>query len=214
MKQIFLSALVATFCLSTSAAAKDPSDVHPQKPSTILDELRRDAHKNLSRQQKKKLSHEVLDSLFGKLHNAKSKQVAILLANAIWQIWSRSGSPTADLLLVQGERAMLAGNQRIAISILSTVIDQYPDFVEARNKRATAYFLAFDYDNSISDINEVLKREPRHFGALSGLGLIYHRLGKNKKALASFRRALAIHPFLGDAQKAVKSLAGDVEQDI
>jgi len=137
-----------------------------------------------------------------------------LLSNAIWKIWSRSGSPTADLLLKQAERAMRAGDQRVAISILSTIIDQYPDFAEAWNKRATVYFVTFDYDRSIADIKEVLKREPRHFGALSGLGLIYRRQGKDKKALAAFRRALAIHPFLGDARLAVKNLSGDVEQDI
>jgi len=211
---MILSALVAIFCLTTSAWAKDTGNIHPNKSPLIPESLTNDGRKTLSEQQKKKLSREVLDSLFGKLHSAKSAESAKLLSNAIWKIWSRSGSPTADLLLKQAERAMRAGDQRVAISILSTIIDQYPDFAEAWNKRATVYFVTFDYDRSIADIKEVLKREPRHFGALSGLGLIYRRQGKDKKALAAFRRALAIHPFLGDARLAVKNLSGDVEQDI
>ena len=214
MKQITLSAFIAILLFNTTALAKDKTDIHPQKQPLVPNALTGNQPDTLSQQQKKKLSREVLDSLFGKLHNVKSSESATLLANAIWKIWSRSGSPTADMLLRQAERAMRAGQQRVAISILSTIIDQYPDFAEAWNKRATAYFLSYDYDRSIADIKEVLKREPRHFGALSGLGLIYQRLGKNKKALKAFRRALAIHPFLGEAGVAVKNLSGDTEQDI
>jgi len=214
MKQIALSAFIAMLLLNTGTLAKDNSDVHPKKQPLLPDALTGEQQNTLSKQQKQKLAREVLDSLFGKLHHVKSAKSATLLANAIWKIWSRSGSPTADMLLIQAERAMRAGEQRVAISILSTIIDQYPDFAEAWNKRATAYFLSFEYDKSLADIREVLKREPRHFGALSGLGLIYQRLGKKRQALKAFRRALAIHPFLGDARLAVKKLSGDVEQDI
>ena len=211
MKRTILSALVVGFCLNVTAFAKDQRDVHPKNQLLVPEAL---APETLTKHDKKKLAREVLDSLFGKLHHVKSPENAELLARAIWKIWSRSGSPTADLLLVQAERAMRAREQRIAVSILSTVIDQYPDFTEAWNKRATAYFIARDYDRSIADIKEVLEREPRHFGALAGLGLIYQQLGQNKKALSVFRRALAIHPHLKDARRAVKRLAGDVEQDI
>lgn len=203
MKRTILSIILVGFCLNISATAQE---IHPDR-QPLVPEI-------LSQGDKQKLSREVLDSLFGKLHKEKSEKRAKLLASAIWKIWSRSGSPTADLLLGQAERAMAAGQQRIAISILSTVIEQYPQFTEAWNKRATAYFIANDYDKSLSDIKQVLDREPRHFGALSGMGMIYRHLGKNKKALTAFRRALAIHPQLKDARRAVKRLVGSIEQDI
>ncbi len=203
MNRTVLSIFVVSFCLNTGALAQE---VHPNRQPEVP--------QTLTRGDKQKLSQEVLDSLFGRLHEEKSEKRAKLLAGAIWKIWQRSGSPTADLLLVQAERAMAAGRQRIAISILSTIVDQYPQFTEAWNKRATAYYIANDYEKSLADIKEVLKREPRHFGALSGMGLIYQQRGEKKKALSAFRRALAIHPLLKDALRAVKSLAGKVEQDI
>jgi len=203
MKQAALSIFFVFFYLSTSAISQE---VHPDRQPLVPQAL--------NNGDKQKLSQEVLDSLFGRLHEEKSEKRARLLAGAIWKIWGRSGSPTADLLLGQAERAMAAGRQRIAISILSTVVDQYPQFTEAWNKRATAYYIANDFDKSLADIKEVLKREPRHFGALSGMGLIYQQRGEKKKALSAFRRALAIHPLLKDALRAVKNLAGKVEQDI
>jgi tetratricopeptide (TPR) repeat protein len=168
----------------------------------------------LSRNARAGLRQEVLDSLFGKLHNVKSPERAKFLVSAIWKLWSHTDSPTAKLLLAQSSRAMAAKQHRTAIAILSTIIDQYPDFTEAWNKRATAYFIVGDYERSLADIKQVLDREPRHFGALSGQGLIYSELGKNKKALSAFRRALAINPHLKDAKRAIKRLSGKVEQDI
>ncbi len=211
MKRTVLALVILGICFAASAFARD---IHPKNQPLVPDALTNGGGKSLSQHDKQQLAREVLDSLFGKLHGIKSAKNAERLAGAIWRIWRRSGSPTADLLLIQAERAMQAGEQRIAILILSTIIDQNPDFTEAWNKRATAYFIGNDFDRSIADINEVLDREPRHFGALSGLGLIYQRLGKKQKALAAFRRALAIHPHLKDARRAIKRLSGKVEQDI
>lgn len=214
-----LMSVVFCLCLvflGTSVQAKDPAgdatgNVHPEQKRLVPEAL---INERLSASRKRALSREVLDSLFGKLHKANSEKRARFFAGAIWKIWGRSGSRTSDLLLVQAGRAMRAGRERIAIFILTTIIEQSPDFAEAWNKRATAYFIAGDYERSIADIREVLKREPRHFGALSGLGLIYQRQGKKQKALAAFRRALAIHPYLPDARRAVKRLKGKLEQDI
>ena len=214
MRRLILVLLFSACWVITSGFAQAANEVHPPNTPLVPDALSTIEKNSLTRREKQKLAHEVLDGLFGKLHQAKTARSAKFLAGAIWKLWSRSGSPTADLLLVQAERAMRAGQERIAVSILSTVIDQYPDFTEAWNKRATVYFILQDYDRSLADISEVLAREPRHFGALSGLGLIYQRLGKKKKALTAFRRALAIHPHLSDARRAIKRLADDVEQDI
>jgi len=207
-------AWILSAVLPVGVLAKEATDVHPKRQPLVPEVLRNLPNKTLSQAEKAKLAQEVLDSLFGKLHGVKSPKRAQLLAGAIWKIWARSGSSTADLLLVQAQRAMRAGQERVAVSILSTVIDQYPEFAEAWNKRATVYFIMRDFDRSIADINEVLDREPRHFGALAGLGMIYQQQGKKKKALVAFRRALAIHPHLKSARRAVKRLAGDVEQDI
>lgn len=202
MRQMVITVAVFLALGSTQMAmAQSKRDIHPEKPS-------------LSELEKRALSQEVLDGLFGKLHDEESPARARKLARVIWKIWNRSGTPTGNILLQQAEKAMRAGQERVAGAILSTVIGQYPDFTEAWNKRATLRFLLGDYKGSIKDIKEVLKREPRHFGALSGLGLIYQRQGKNKLALEAFRRALAIHPHLKAARRAIKSLAGKVEQDI
>ena len=207
--------IAAALCIGSTGVARGESSTRlvaskelktPQDMSS--------AENRLETEDKKALAREVLDQLFGRLHLVKDPERAGVLAGAIARLWNRSGSPSADILLVQADRAMKAGKTSTAISILSAIVDQYPDFAEAWNKRATAYFIARDFDRSIADIKEVLKREPRHFGALSGLGLIYRERGKDKKALEAFRRALAIHPFLKDAKKAIKRLSGKVEQDI
>ena len=189
-----------------SAKAGETRTVHPEMAPLLPKELTEGA--------KQRLAGEALDRLFGRLHRTKSAKRAKFLTRSIWKIWGHSSSPTANLLLLQAQRAMAAGQERIAIAILSSVIEQYPKFTEALNKRATAYYIAGEYDRSLADIKEVLDREPRHFGALSGLGLIYQRRGKKKKALDAFRRALAINPYLKDAKRAVKRLSGKVEQDI
>ena len=157
---------------------------------------------------------QILDRLFGRLKFADTKEDAEIISGAIWKAWSRSKSPTATILLRQVELAMAAKQYETAIAIATTIIEQNPEFAEAWNKRATLYFLTGDYDRSLKDIAETLKLEPRHFGALSGMGHIYHEMGKEKKAISAFRRALAIHPFLEDAKQAVKTLSGLVEQDI
>lgn len=197
----FTLAALFSLLMVPVAHAGNGREVHPDRQS-------------LSDRDKRVLSQEVLDSLFGKLHRAQSPERARVLAGAIWKLWNRAGTPTGNILLVQAEKAMQAGQKRVAGAILSTIIDQYPDFAEAWNKRATLRFLTGDYQGSIADIKQVLKREPRHFGALSGLGLIYRRQGHRKLALKAFRRALAIHPHLPAAKRAVKALAGKVEQDI
>ena len=157
---------------------------------------------------------ELLDRLFGQLHKAGDADQARLIEQAIWKVWSRSGSPSADLLLAQAEKAMRARAFPSALAILDTVIDLKPEFAEAWNKRATAYYLMRRFDQSLADIDRVLELEPRHFGALAGRGLILRELGKDRDALAAYRRALAIHPNMAGPQKAVKELSAGIEQDI
>ena len=99
----------------------------------------------------------------------------------------------------------------LAVKLLNAVIDIKPDFVEAWNRRATLYYMKKDFGRAIEDIHQVLAREPRHFGALSGLGIILQELGDDKRALDVFRRALAIHPRLERIPDLVKKLTDKVD---
>jgi tetratricopeptide (TPR) repeat protein len=112
----------------------------------------------------------------------------------LWRLWSRSGDAALDRLLAEGLERMQAARFKEAIAAFSEVIRRRPAFAEGWNKRATAHFLAGDYKRSLADCDEVMKRNPYHFGALSGYGQIYFRLEQYDKALEYWRRALEVNP--------------------
>ena len=99
----------------------------------------------------------------------------------------------------------------LAIKLLTAIIDIKPDYIEAWNRRATIHYLKNDYARSLQDIREVLIREPRHFGALAGLGMIMQDIGDEKRALEAFRKALAVNPHLEKVPELVKTLTEKVE---
>jgi len=154
---------------------------------------------------------DLLDSLFARLRKVESPVEAQMVERAIWELWMKSDSPTAELLLTQAVKALGAGEEQASLSILDRLVAIHPDFAEAWNKRATVYFMIGRYNESLSDINHVLDLEPRHFGALSGLGMIKQQQGDNKAALDAFRDALAVNPQLEGAKQAVEELAADEE---
>src|SRR5260221_10669331 len=112
----------------------------------------------------------------------------------LWLLWGRSGDHEIDLLMARGTEAMQAGSHKEAIEIFTSVVKAKPEFAEGWNRRATAYYLAGEYRKSLADCNQVLKRNPLHFGALSGVGQIYTKLEQYEKALEWFRRALEVNP--------------------
>jgi tetratricopeptide (TPR) repeat protein len=116
--------------------------------------------------------------------------------HAMWRIWSRSGDAEVDKLYQAGVEQMNAGDLREAIATFTRVITMKPDFAEGWNKRATLYYLAGDLRKSLADCDEVMKRNPYHFGALSGYALIYVRLEHYDRALDYSRRALDVNPNL------------------
>lgn len=170
----------------------------------------------LSTSEQKKLEEveQLLDRLFGQLHKADNEKGAKVIEQAIWRLWSQSGSPSADALLQQATKAMSANSNTVALRILDTIVEIKPDFAEAWNKRATIYYLERQFEKSLADIDVVLDLEPRHFGALSGLGMIRRQMGDQKGALEAFRRALVIHPQQPRAKRAVKELETEFEQKI
>ncbi|HKC43928.1 MAG TPA: tetratricopeptide repeat protein [Burkholderiales bacterium] len=131
---------------------------------------------------------------------------------AIWVLWSRSGNPQVDTLFLQGIDQMSAGQFQEGIATFSRVIELAPAFAEGWNKRATLYFLSGDLQRSLRDCDEVMKRNPNHFGALAGYGQIYMQLGDYGQALAYFRRALAINPNLEGVEFQIRVLERLLEE--
>ncbi len=134
--------------------------------------------------------------------------VRALAEQSLWQVWGRSGDPEVDALFQQGLEQMQGRGIDAAIQTFSEVIRRKPEFAEGWNKRATLYYMRGDFDKSLADCDEVIKRNPVHFGALSGYGLIYLQLGQPERALQYFERALAVDPNLDQIQAAVEALRG------
>ena len=119
-----------------------------------------------------------LDFLFGALKAAPDEASAKHVEARIWALWMQTPSDTAALLMLRAKAAIEAQKVDVALKLLDAVIKLRPDYVEAWNRRATLYYLKNDYSHSLEDIRQVLIREPRHFGAMTGLGLIREQLGQ------------------------------------
>jgi tetratricopeptide (TPR) repeat protein len=169
-----------------------------------------DPPKNLPRVQKGDTKAN-LDRLFEALKVAPDDESAKYIEGRIWALWFASGSDTANLLMTRVKAAIEAKEIDLAITLLNSIIDIKPDYLEAWNRRATLYFMQKNYSAALADIRQVLLREPRHFGALSGLGIILQEFGDDKHALDAFRRALAIHPHLERIPDMAKKLAEKVD---
>ena len=152
-----------------------------------------------------------LDTLFAALKIAPDETSAKAIEDRIWSQWLVSGSDTCTLLMTRVKDATDDKNYDLAIKLLDAVIAIKPNYVEAWNRRATVYYLKQDYGHSLADLREVLAKEPRHFGALSGLGLILQDIGDDKDALEAYRKALAIDPHLENIPEVVKTLTEKVE---
>ncbi len=135
-----------------------------------------------------------LDKLFAQLKAAHNSEESQPVEEAIWQIWLESGDQNVDALMAIGVAAMNDGDYPQAYRAFSRIVDLDPGFAEGWNKRATVLYLMGRYEDSIKDIQKVLALEPRHFGALSGLGLCNAQLDRQKEALDAFEKALAINP--------------------
>jgi tetratricopeptide (TPR) repeat protein len=152
-----------------------------------------------------------LDFLFEALKIAPDADSAKLVEGRIWALWLASGSDTADLLMTRAKTAADEKDANLAARLLDSVIELKPDYIEAWNRRATLHFANKDYGSSLADIRQVLAREPRHFGALTGLGVIMQELGEDKLALDAFRKALVVNPHLQKVPEFVKTLTEKVE---
>ena len=134
-----------------------------------------------------------LDGLYETLRG-EDAAAAAKAEELIYQAWSDSGSPSMNLLLMRGRSAMQSGNFRVAVDHFGALIDHAPDFAEGWNARATAYFYMGEFTLSVLDISQTLARNPKHYGAMAGLGMILERYEDYERAAAIYRQALEINP--------------------
>jgi tetratricopeptide (TPR) repeat protein len=147
-----------------------------------------------------------LPALFDQLQQAKSSGEAATIENVIWAIWTESGNKELDRLMMEGSAAMAIRDYATAMSDFDEITNRAPQFAEGWNKRATLLYLLGDLQSSLDDIGRVLKLEPRHFGALAGLGLVNLGLDREEAARDAFRNVLKIDPMNAAAKANLKAV--------
>ena len=192
-----LIALSAFLIFAPAAEAQTPRDQSPEAIPAVI------------RLKPAEIRAEQLDRLFARLIKSDNPSDAQRMEQSIWNLWMTSDSPTADALLAQAMKASAAHETAAALSILDKVIDVHPGYAEAWNKRATVYFLIGRYNDSLTDIDKVLELEPRHFGALSGLGMIKRQQGDLAAARAAFEEALSYNPYLEGVKRALEEIESE-----
>ncbi len=147
-----------------------------------------------------------LDGLFAALKASTDPHEAVGIEIRVWDLWLTHSETEVRTLLQRGIRSMNARDFIQALEAFDALVERNPHFAEAWNKRATVHYLLGNDEASVEDIIETLKLEPRHFGALSGLALIYERNGQPTAAAGALRRALAVHPQMGGGERRLKLL--------
>jgi tetratricopeptide (TPR) repeat protein len=147
-----------------------------------------------------------LNDLFEKLRTTANPAEARIVELAIWQIWSESGDPATDSLMELGVTAMETRDLSGALRLFDAITERSPEFAEGWNKRATVLYMMGASDRAAEDVARVLSLEPRHFGALSGLGLIDMDLHRENDAIAAFQQALKLNPNMPDAKAHLEEL--------
>jgi tetratricopeptide (TPR) repeat protein len=195
-------ALAVTLAASAQAQAPElPGNEEPQPvepPAELPRPQRGDPTQNL-------------DRLFTALRVAPSAESAKYIEGRIWSTWAAQGGDTATLLMTRVRTATEGKDFELAIKLLTAIIDIKPDYIEAWNRRATLYFHQRDYTSAMSDLRSVLVREPRHFGAWAGLGMILNDVGDEPRALAAFRRAVELYPHMDRIPDLIKRLTETVD---
>lgn len=149
-----------------------------------------------------------IDALYDRLKTASETDAPRLEAE-IEAAWQQSGSAAMDLLLQRGQEAMAMGEPDLAVEHFSALIDHAPDFAEAYNSRAAAFYQQGDFGPAIDDVAHALTLDPRHFTAITGLATLLEAMDRPAAALEAYRMALAIHPHLGEAQETMERLEAE-----
>jgi len=155
-----------------------------------------------------------LPELFDELQTASEPSEVALIEKQIWQHWLEAPDENSALLMFQVGQAMSAGELDIALMLTNQLVDSSPDYSEAWNRRATIHYLMGNNDASVADIRETVLLEPRHFGAISGLGMIFLRDNNPEAALDAFEKVLAISPSSPGAIKSVERVRRELGREI
>jgi len=147
-----------------------------------------------------------LDGLFRQLRAASEPSAAQQAEASIWQIWVHNGDPEVDRRMAIGILSINHGQLNRSLASFDKIVDMAPNFAEGWNKRATVHYLMGNYDASVNDIQKTLALEPRHFGALSGMGLIFDAVGNGAAAVRVWERALEVHPHMQGIVPRLKEL--------
>lgn len=161
-------------------------------------------------------SSTMLDTLFAKLQTATDPMAVESLEAAIWEQWTMVPDPGQRELMMRGIDEMQQRQLKVSVETFTRLIEIAPDLSEAWNKRATAYWLLGNFKASLADICETLKREPRHFGAYSGLGMIRAEMGEYARAVAAFELARKYNPHIvgiEDEIDRLKAMGGGTPSD-
>ncbi len=197
MRSALLTAVFLAVCPAQPAFAADGVTIVPVSPKIEKSEP------VLTRAQK-------LDALFLDLKKAKSQAVAEGVANRIWESWNNSESASINLLMQWSQEAMDKQKFPVALDFLDQVVVLKPTFAEGWNRRATLHFMMNNYAKSMADIEKTLQLEPRHFGALAGMGHIFLALENKELALRAYERALDVYPMMRAVQKQVGDIADEL----
>lgn len=191
------AALAAALCLYSGALWADTGFDDPDEPQVV---------------EPQRVEPPPVEGLLDRLADAESEMEARRLEVMILQAWRRSASPTVNLLLDRAASAMQDEEYGVALHLLDAIVELAPGFAEAWNMRATVYYRINEFQLSINDIGRTLALQPRHFGALSGLGMIFNQLDDKAAALSALRRALEVHPHFGDGN--IRNLVDRLEIEV
>lgn len=204
--------VISILCVSGLVLAQTVPDLGPDASEPSLDDLEtlipgdEQIDEPAVVERGKPSSKNELDDLFARLADAQSDRSASGVAHKIQLLWLESGSDTVDLLMSRAGVALKADNLALALDLLDVVVTLRPDFAEGWNRRATVFYMQKNFGRSLLDIERTLALEPRHWGALSGLGIIQRRLGLEEEALLTFKRAVEIHPGLENVHQSIADL--------
>jgi len=153
-----------------------------------------------------------LNNLFKKLNETENQEEISDLIKNIWDIWYEVDDPKVIEYFEKGIQAMRIRNYPLAVRFFNNLIEKDPNFAEAWNKRATVYFMMGDFDKSMQDIIKTLELEPRHFGALDGMGLIFIHQGQYQQAIDVYDKMLEIFPFSIKTMEKKESIKSIISQ--
>jgi tetratricopeptide (TPR) repeat protein len=189
---VFLAAFSASAAFGADGVTLPLGKPQLEKPQPVLTKAQR------------------LDALFLDLKKAKSQAVAEGVASRIWEAWNNSDSASINLLMQWSQEAMDKQKFPVALDFLDQVVVLKPSYAEGWNRRATLHFMMNSYSKSMADIDKTLQLEPRHFGALAGMGHIFLALERKELALRAYERALDVYPMMRGVQKQVGEIADEL----